>query len=156
MANIKWKIIDASGYVLGRLSSKVAKMALMGEHIVLINSQDVVISGNRRQILEHYKHYKTIKTASNPRKGPFRVGTRPDIFLRKTIKGMLPKNERGKLAIARVHCYIKGIPEDKKSQYGVPEEVELNEKYKASRLTHKYVLVSDVCEMIGWNKGGLK
>jgi large subunit ribosomal protein L13 len=150
----KWKKIDASGYILGRLCSKVAKRALLGEKIVITNAKFAEISGNRRQIIDKYQQYKNVKTASNPRKGPFRVGIRPDIFVRKTIKGMLPKNERGKKAISLIHVYITEIPEDK-NQYGECEDFSLGEKFQADNLGKKTVTVEDLCKVIGWNQGGL-
>jgi large subunit ribosomal protein L13 len=150
-----WKKIDASGLILGRLCSNVAKRALMGEKIVITNAKFVEISGNRRQIIARYQRYQKVKTASNPKKGPFRVGIRPDIFVRKTIKGMLPKNERGKKAIAFVHVYITEIPADK-NQYGELLEFTLGGKFQADSLGKKSVSVEDLCKVIGWNQGGLE
>ena len=150
----KWKKIDASGLILGRLCSKIAKRALLGEKIVIINAKFVEISGNRNQIIKHYQQYKNIKTASNPKKGPFRVGIRPDIFVRKTIRGMLPKNDRGKKAIALIHVYITEIPADK-NKYGEMEEFTMGYKFQARDLGHKSVTVEDLCKVIGWNQGGL-
>jgi len=150
----KWKKIDATGLVLGRLCSNVAKRVLLGEKIIITNAKFVEISGNRRQIIDHYQQYKNLKTASNPRKGPFRVGIRPDIFVRKTIRGMLPKNERGKQAISLVHVYITEIPKEK-NQYGEYDTFTLGEKYQASNLSKKSITVEDVCKNIGWNQGGI-
>lgn len=151
----KWKKLDASGLILGRLASNVAKRALLGERIVITNAKFVEISGNRRQIIGHYQHYKNIKTRSNPKKGPFRVGIRPDIFVRKIIQGMLPKNERGKNAIALIHVYITDIPSDK-NQYGDLEDFSLGDKFQATGLGKKSVTVEDLCKVIGWNQGGLQ
>ena len=150
-----WKKIDASGLILGRLCSDIAKRVLLGEKIVITNAKFVEISGNRNQIIKRYQQYKNIKTASNPKKGPFRVGIRPDIFVRKTIKGMLPKNDRGKKAIALVHVYITEIPADK-NQYGEAESFTLGDKFQAGSLGKKSVTVEDLCKVIGWNQGGLK
>lgn len=156
MAETKWKILDVTDLVLGRFSSIVAKMALMGEKIVIVNSAKAKISGNRRQLIERYLKYKKIKTASNPRRGPFRIGTRPDIFVRKTIKGMLPKNWRGKQALSRIHTYIYEIPEEKKQKYGEPEKIELPpRKFHSEKLSHKMITVDDLCTTIGWNHGGM-
>ncbi len=151
----KWKKIDATGLILGRLCSHVAKRALLGDKIVITNAKLVEISGNRRQIIDRYQQYKSVKTASNPKKGPFRVGIRPDIFVRKTIKGMLPKNERGKKAISLVHVYITDIPEDK-NKYGEFEDYSLGNSYQAVNLGKKSVSVEDLCKVIGWNQGGME
>jgi len=152
----EWKIIDASNLILGRLATYVAKMALMGNNIIIINSKDVKISGNRNNILQHYYQYKNIKTRSNPRRGPFRVGTRPDVFILKTIRPMLPKNMRGSIAFKRIHAYISDIPEYKKSKYERITKIEVPNDISAEKLNCRYVSVEDVCIRIGWNKGGLK
>ncbi|MHA1340876.1 MAG: 50S ribosomal protein L13 [Promethearchaeota archaeon] len=152
----EWKLIDAKNLILGRLASHVAKLALMGNNIIIINSKDVQISGNKRNIVEHYYHYKNIKTRSNPRRGPFRVGTRPDIFIRKTIKPMLPKNMRGSIAFKRIHAYISDIPEYKRDKYEKITKIELPNDINAEKLMGKRISVGEVCEIIGWNKGGLR
>lgn len=149
-----WKKIDGTGLILGRFCSTIAKRALMGEKIVIVNAKFVEISGNRRQIIDRYQQYKNVKTRSNPKKGPFRVGIRPDIFVRKTIRGMLPKNDRGKKAISNVHVYITDIPDDK-NQYGEMETFGLGDKYQALGLSKKSVTVEDLCKVIGWNQGGM-
>ena len=82
------------------------------------------------------------------------MGIRPDIFVRKTIKGMLPKNERGKKAISLVHVYISNIPADK-NQYGELEEFSLGDSFHAEKLGQKTVTVEDLCKVIGWNQGGM-
>ena len=153
---VKWKLIDANKLILGRLSSKVAKLVLMGENIVIINAKDVIVSGNKKQIIGRYNQYKQIKTRSNPKKGPFRVGLRPDTFVRKTVRGMLPmKKQRGKDAIRRVHVFISSIPEEKLVNYGNPEIINIEDpKYHSDALTHKSVTVGEICKVIGWSQGG--
>jgi hypothetical protein len=67
---------------------------------------------------------------------------------------MLPKNDRGKKAIANVHVYISDIPEDKK-QYGEMQTFTLGDKFQAFGLSKKSVTVEDLCKVIGWNEGGM-
>jgi len=46
-----------------------------------------------------------------PSQGPF-IQTKPDRFVRRCIRGMLPsKNTRGRDALSRVRCYV-GVPEN--------------------------------------------
>jgi ribosomal protein L13 len=77
----QWKLIDAKGLILGRMCSHVVKLSEVGQHIVIINGKDAIVSGAKNNINEHYQHYKNIKTRTNPKHGPFRVGSRPDIFV---------------------------------------------------------------------------
>ncbi len=101
------KIIDAENAVMGRLASKVAKMALLGEKVVVVNADKAVITGDPQKIIENYVEKFDIGTPQHGPKWP----RRPDTILRRTIRGMLPKNNRGKEALRRVEVYI-GIPEE--------------------------------------------
>ena len=83
------RVIDANGLILGRLASKVAKMLLLGENVIIINAEKAIISGNKRTTIAAYKERQNIKTHYNPVKGPFWLKT-PHNLVRRTIRGMLP------------------------------------------------------------------
>lgn len=149
MVKIEWKIIDATDIIMGRMCSQLAKLAILGEYIVIINAKDAVISGRRNQILAKYVHLRRdIRNASNPRRGPFH-GSRPDTFLRQKIKFMLPKNIRGRDAFKRVHVYIAGIPKNKENKYIHSEPIVVRNA-SAERLQHKFITIADVCTNMGW------
>src|SRR3989344_3125317 len=77
-------LIDGTNLILGRLASIVAKRALLGDEIVIVN-------------------------CGNPFKGPF-FPKIPDRIVRRTIRSMLPyRKPRGREAYKRVMCYL-GIP----------------------------------------------
>ena len=102
MAKNTWKKLDASDKILGRLCSQVAKKALLGEQIVIVNAKNAVISGNRNTTLKKYVDLMEVRTATNPTHGPFH-SSRPDTFLRQRVKGMLPaQKQRGKKALRRM------------------------------------------------------
>ena len=44
------KIIDGKGAVLGRLASNVAKEALGGEEIAILNCEEIIITGGKVSI----------------------------------------------------------------------------------------------------------
>ena len=44
------KIIDGQETILGRLASNVAKMALQGEEVAVVNCEKVIITGTRKNI----------------------------------------------------------------------------------------------------------
>ena len=48
-------IIDAENLVLGRLASFVAKQALLGENIDIINCEKAIVLGDKKEILNSYK-----------------------------------------------------------------------------------------------------
>jgi len=99
-------IIDGTNLILGRLASIVAKRALLGDEIVIVNCDKVVITGTKDNVFEEYK----VKTnRGNPFKGPF-FPKIPDRIVRRTIRSMLPyRKPRGREAYKRVMCYL-GIP----------------------------------------------
>lgn len=150
MAQKNWKIIDATDMIMGRMCSQAAKMALLGEHIVIINAKNAIISGRRNQILEKYVHLRHIRNLSNPRRGPFH-GSRPDTFIRQKIRFMLPKNARGAEALSRIHIYITKIPKVKRNKYQPNEPVAFL-KSSVEDLRRKYVTVEDVCNHMGWTR----
>lgn len=99
-------IIDAENLVLGRLASFVAKKALLGETIDIVNCEKAVVSGKRLVTLEHYRE-KHVR--GYPLHGPF-FPRDPVRMVKRTIRGMVPhKQGKGKDAFDRIKCY-KGIP----------------------------------------------
>lgn len=99
-------MIDASGLVLGRAASVIAKRLLQGESIVVINSEKAVVTGSRAQVLAFY-------TAARAR-GSLRSGPHfpryPDRIFRRTVRGMVPHQKtRGKEAMDRIEVHI-GVP----------------------------------------------
>jgi large subunit ribosomal protein L13 len=150
---VEYQLIDASNKILGRFCSQVAKMALLGEYIVIINAKDAIISGTKRNIHENYLAKLNISTATNPLRGPFHE-RRPDTLMRRVIKQMLPRKKfRGKEALKRVHVYISEIPERFKTRYQnlVSIEIEYADKKRLSYY-NKYITLDNLCQRIGWNK----
>lgn len=145
-----WKLIDAKDMIVGRFCSQVAKLAVLGEKIVIINAKDAVMSGRRNWILKKYVHMREINNAGNPIWGPFHMN-RPDTFLRQRIRQMCPKNARGLAAYKRVHVYISSIPKDKETLYASKEPHSI--KYaNASQLQHKYITLMDICDNMGYTR----
>ena len=46
----EYKLYDASDKILGRFCSQIAKKAMLGEYIVIINAKDAIISGSKGEI----------------------------------------------------------------------------------------------------------
>lgn len=154
---IEYQLYDAKNKILGRLCSVIAKKALLGEYIVIINAKDAIISGSKRDIHEKYLAKLNISTATNPRRGPFHE-RRPDTFMRRVIKQMLPRKKlRGKEAIKRVQVYISDIPGRFKSKYQkiVPKEIDNVDKQRLSHY-NRYITVENLCQRIGWKKSELE
>ena len=107
-------IVDGKGLVLGRAGSSIAKKLLNEEHVVVLNSERMMISGHRRDLDLKYKTRFDLQDKANPEHSPY-WSKRPDLFVRRVIRGMLPyKQARGKTALKRLRVYI-GVPEQYKS-----------------------------------------
>ena len=134
-------IIDATDLIVGRLGSFVAKKALLGEKIDIVNCENAVVSGSRENVLSKFR---TKRERATIRKGPF-ISRMPDRFVRRIIRGMLPyKKDKGAKAYDRIMCYI-----------GVPKEFEgkkfetFDEANAAKRQMTKYVKIEEICKQLG-------
>ena len=136
----KATIIDAKGLILGRMASSVAKRLLQGETVIVVYAEKAAISGKRLQIV---KAAKTFLEVGHPRKGPFHQ-RRPDRIVRRTIRGMLPRQKpKGLQAFKRLRVYLS-----------VPLEVEGKEiqtiiEANANKLKSPYITVGELAKEIG-------
>merc|ERR1712232_745800 len=106
----KMVVIDARGHLMGRLASFVAKETLLGQKVVVVRCEELVISGSfiRNKLKLLMKRNKRMNT--NPKKGPFHHRSPADMFIR-VVRGMIPhKQYRGSAAFQRIKC-LEGIPE---------------------------------------------
>lgn len=115
------KIIDGKNAVLGRLASYVAKQLLRGEEIVIVNCEDVIITGSKKDIKENFEEKR--RKVGSGQKGPKYPRTK-DRIVKRVIRGMLPNHRkgRGKQAYKRVKCYV-----------GVPKQFQDSKKIKGGR-----------------------
>ena len=136
-------IIDASGLILGRMAAHVAKLALEGQSIIIVNAEKAVISGNRKSIIQKVKKKLGTRSLTSQEKAPTHP-RRPDLYVRRAIRGMLPrKKSRGKEAYRRIKVYID-VPEE----YASKPALRISEA-EASRLGHKYIAIEDLSKEIG-------
>ena len=112
----KWYIVDATNMPLGRLASQVAAVLrgknkpeftpnqLCGDHVIIINTDKVVLTGNKLE--DKYYRYHTgyvggLKTFTFEKK----IQRHPDAPLMLAIKGMLPKGPLGRAILKNVKIY---------------------------------------------------
>jgi len=99
-------VVDATGLVLGRAASHIAKRLLNGESIVVVNAEHSVVTGGRANVVAHYT---AARAQGSVRSGPH-FPRYPDRIFRRTVRGMLPHLQtRGKVAFRRLEVYI-GVP----------------------------------------------
>jgi len=147
-------VIDCRGHLLGRLSSTIAKELLNGQHVVLVRSEDVVISGSLYRNKLKYAAFKTKTMNSNPRHtGAIKHPRAPAKILWRTIRGMIPhKTARGGAALDRLKTF-EGIPHpyDQKKRMVVPSclsVLRLRPERRRCRL-------GDLSTEYGWKHGSL-
>ncbi|RME78239.1 50S ribosomal protein L13 [Candidatus Woesearchaeota archaeon] len=99
-------ILDAKDLIVGRLATVVAKKALLGEEVIIVNADKAIITGKPTVVKAKFKQSRN---RTVPLKGPY-IHRGADRLLRRKIRGMLPyKQEKGRKAFERIKCYI-GIP----------------------------------------------
>jgi large subunit ribosomal protein L13 len=125
----KWYVLDATGKPLGRLATEVARILRgkhkpiytphidTGDHVIVINAEKVVLTGQKLQQKEYIRHtgypggLKRIKYEKIMQEKPERA-------VEKAIKGMLPHNRLGRAMARKLRVY-RGP--DHKHQAQVPE-----------------------------------
>lgn len=132
------KIIDGKNAVLGRLASYVAKEALKGEEIVILNCDQVIITGNKKNIREEFEAKR--RKIGSGQKGP-KHSRSTDKIVKRSIRGMLPNHRlgRGKIAYRKIKCYV-----------GVPKEFQESKKIIGGReKKSKFVYVKEISKRKG-------
>lgn len=126
-------IINGENAVLGRLASFAAKQALQGEEITIVNCQEILISGDKKEIEKKYLRFRQM--GGNSQKGP-KHSINIEKIIKRTIRGMLPNHRfgRGRQAFKRITCY-KRIPEEFK---------EKNMKTFEKKKFQKYIKINQI------------
>ncbi len=138
-------VIDASNLILGRMATIVAKRLLEGESIIILNAEKTVISGKRLSIVKEAKRKLTI---GHPRKGPY-FPRRPDRYVKRAIRGMLPrKKPKGLNAYRRLRVVV-GVPQEFKDK-----SRETISEAKSENLKCSYITVGELVKEIGWTPKG--
>ena len=139
-------IIDGTNQVAGRLCSHVAKLLINGNRVSIVNSENIMLSGDRKAIIEEYRKYLEIASITNPKFGPFHP-RRPDTMISKMVRGMLPKNKpSGKTALKRLRAYL-GVPNELKSK-----KTTQFEDAKIKKPAPYYTSLADLGRMVGWHE----
>jgi large subunit ribosomal protein L13 len=112
----RWFVVDAEDRVLGRMASEIAKV-LRGKHkpmysphldtgdfIVVVNADKVRLTGNKAENKTYFRHSGYM---GGERHIPFReMQTKhPERIIDLAVKGMLPKNNLGRLMRRKLKVY---------------------------------------------------
>ncbi len=111
-----WWLVDADGVVLGRLASEVAKRLRgkhkphfaphldVGDHVVVINASKVVLTGNKinqKQMYRHSGYPGGLRAVSYTKL----MQEKPELVIEKAVKGMLPSNRLGRAMLKKLKVY---------------------------------------------------
>ena len=126
------KVIDGTNAVMGRLASYVAKQALQGEGVAIINCDKVIITGNKVRIKEKFEQSR--RRVGTIQRGP-KVSKTSDKIVKRAIRGMLPDHRegRGRQAFKRIKCYV-GVPKELKIEEGKVIKAGKEKKTKVMRV----------------------
>ena len=139
-------IVDGTNLIAGRLCSHVAKLLLEGNSVAIVNSENIMISGNRKSIIESYRKFLEIASINNPKFGPFHP-RRPDTIITKMVRGMLPKkSSSGKTALKRLRAYL-GVPDELRSLTRTQFD-----DAKIRKPSPYYTSVGELGRMVGWHE----
>ena len=112
----KWYVLDAAGKPLGRVATEAANLlrgkhkptfaphADCGDHVIVINADKVVLTGNKLDQKKYFHHtgyvghMKEVKYSTLMR-------TKPAFAMEKAIKGMIPDTTIGREALTRLRVY---------------------------------------------------
>ncbi len=130
----EWVVVDATDMILGRMCSEVAKI-LRGKHkpnftphvdcgdnVIIINAEKVKLTGDKWDSRKIYRHsgYMGGQRSDTP---ATLMAKGADRLIRKSVKGMLPKNRLGEKILGNLYVF-EGPNHNKQAQK--PTLIELN------------------------------
>jgi large subunit ribosomal protein L13 len=138
-------IVDGTNMIAGRLCSHVAKLLINGNRVSIVNTENVMLSGDRDAIIKSYRQFLEIASINNPKFGPFHP-RRPDTMITKMVRGMLPKKPSGKTAFKRLRAYL-GVPNELKSMTTTQFD-----DARIKRPSPYYTSIGDLGKLVGWHE----
>jgi len=112
----KWFVVDAEGKTVGRLAVEVAKILRgknkptytphvdTGDHVIVINAEKVVFSGNKLIQKTYFRHSGYPGGTTFTPAGKM-LAEKPERVLEIAVRGMLPKNSLGRQMLRKLNVY---------------------------------------------------
>jgi len=112
----KWYIVDATNMPLGRLAAQVATILRgknkpeftphvdTGDHVIVINSDKVVLTGKKLEQKKHYHHTGFVGGMKEEGYDKL-LAEKSDYVVTLAVKGMLPKNALGRAMAKKLKVY---------------------------------------------------
>ncbi|MDR1630512.1 MAG: 50S ribosomal protein L13 [Oscillospiraceae bacterium] len=127
-----WYVLDASGKPLGKVAAEAAHLlrgkhkptftphADCGDHVIIINADKVVLTGNKLQQKMYYHFTGYIGNLKEVKYSTL-IKTKPEFVVEKAVKGMLPDTVVGRDSFRRLRVY-KGAEHKHQAQQPEPRE----------------------------------
>lgn len=115
-ATNNWYLLDAEGQTVGRLASMAALLLRgkhrpdytphidMGDHVVIINAEKVVFTGDKWETKKYYRHSGYIGSLREETARE-RLEKYPERIIESAVKGMLPKTRLGRKLYGKLRVY---------------------------------------------------
>ncbi len=112
----KWYVVDASGQVLGRLASEVAKVlrgknkpeftphADTGDYVIITNAEQIKVTGKKLDQKIYYHHSGYVGGMKETTLKEM-LDKHPERVVEYAVKGMLPKGPLGREMLKKLHVY---------------------------------------------------
>ena len=112
----KWYIIDAANKPLGRVATEVAKLLRgkhkptftpnmdVGDHVIIINCNQVVLTGNKIN-QKVYRHHSGYIGGMKEIMAKDMLANKPERAMMLAVKGMLPHNSLGRQTLKKLRVY---------------------------------------------------
>lgn len=112
----KWYVVDAEGQVLGRLAAQVAAILRgkhkpiytphvdTGDHVIVINAEKVVLTGNKLRAKKYYRHSGYVGGIKSITAGEL-LNRYPERVIQRAVRGMIPRNRLGRQMIKKLKVY---------------------------------------------------
>ena len=112
----KWYVIDAAGKPLGKVAAEAAVLLRgkhkvtftphvdCGDHVIIINCKDVVLTGKKPEQKKWYRHTGYVGHLKETKYSTL-MATRPTKAMELAVKGMVPSNTIGRAAMLRLRLF---------------------------------------------------
>lgn len=114
--NREWLVVDATDQVLGRLSTKLARVLMgkhkptytphidMGDFVVVINADKIRVTGKKAEA-KTYPYYTGWRGGLKERTFAHMRVQNPGWVIQQAVRRMLPKNKLGRTMLAKLKTY---------------------------------------------------
>lgn len=113
----KWRVVDASGKILGRLATEVADALRgkdkpeytphtdSGDYVIVTNCEKIVLTGNKMKD-KIYASYSGWTSGLKERSAEEVMKKDPTRIIHAAVKGMLPKNRLSSQVLKKLKVYV--------------------------------------------------